>query len=161
MRACIIPGSFDPFTLGHLDIVARASRLFDKVYVAIMVNPEKQGRFDFRQRKLIVEATCAGIPNISVITADGLLADLCTALGVCAIVKGVRNATDLDYETSMASANRFLAPGVETVFLPAKAELAFVSSTFVRELIKHDRPLGGVMHPDAVKLISSGFKSEN
>ncbi len=153
MRACIIPGSFDPFTIGHLDIVARASKLFDKVYVAIMVNPEKQGTFDFRQRKLIAEATCTGISNVSVITADGLLADLCVALGACAIVKGIRNSTDLDYETSMAEANHFLAPAVETVFIPASAECSFISSTLVRELIKYERPLGGVMHPDAIKLI--------
>ncbi len=160
MRACIIPGSFDPFTLGHLDIVTRASKLFDKVYVVIMVNSEKAGSFDFGQRKLIAETSCAGLPNVSVITAGGLLANLCTALGVCAIVKGIRNGTDLDYETSMAGANRFLAPDVETLFLPAKAEYSFVSSTLVRELIKHDRPLYGVMHPDAVKLINSDFKKE-
>ncbi len=158
MKACIVPGSFDPFTLGHLDVVARAAKLFDKVYVAIMVNPEKKGCFDFRQRKLIAEASCVGISNVSVITADGLLADLATALGACAIVKGIRNGADLDYENSMAEANRFLAPEVETVFVPAKAEYSFISSTLVREMMKHERSLVGVMHTGAIKLILSDFK---
>ena len=157
MRACIIPGSFDPFTLGHLDVVKRASGLFDKVYVAIMVNSSKQGRFDFSQRKRIAELSCAGLQNVEIITADGLLCDLCRALGVYAIVKGVRNAQDFTYEQNMAGMNKFLNSDVETLFLPSSPELSFLSSTFARELIKYERPLGGVLHPDAIEYIAELF----
>ncbi|MBR2479101.1 MAG: pantetheine-phosphate adenylyltransferase [Clostridia bacterium] len=160
MRVCIVPGSFDPFTMGHFDLVARASKLFDKVYVAIMTNSEKKGYFDFRQRKLIAEETCKDLPNVSVITADGMLSDLCSALGVCAIVKGVRNVTDFDYETTLASVNRHLAPDVETVFIPTNPKYSHVCSSFVREMLKYDQPLLGILHIDAIKLIKVDFKKE-
>ena len=153
MRACIIPGSFDPFTLGHLDIVKRASKLFDKVYVAIMINSAKTGAFDFAKRKKIAELSCAGLDNVEIITADGLLCELCRALDVSAIVKGVRNTEDFVYESNMAGMNKFLAPEVETVFLPTAREYSFISSTFVRDLIKYEKSLSGVMHPDAIEYI--------
>ncbi len=153
MKICVVPGSFDPFTLGHLDVVKRAAKLFDKVYVAIMVNPSKQGNFDFSKRKRIAEITCEGIENVEVITADGLLVDLCRALGASAVVKGVRNAQDYAYEQNMADMNKHLNPDVETLFLPASPEYSYVSSTFVRELLKHDRSLKGVMHENAIEYI--------
>ncbi len=154
MRICVVPGSFDPFTIGHLDIVARAAQLFDKVYVAIMINPDKTGKFSLAVRKQIAEVSCGDLPNVTVITADGLLADLCTALGAHAIVKGVRNANDYTYEAIFADANRHLS-GVETVWLPARPELNFVSSSFVRELMKYERPIDAVMHPDALHIIEA------
>ena len=154
MRICVVPGSFDPFTVGHLDIVRRAAKLFDKVYVAIMVNAQKKGCFDFAHRKRIAELSCAGLENVEVITADGLLCDLAAALGACAIVKGVRDAQDSAYEINMARMNEFINDKFETVLLPAKPELAFVSSTFVRELMKHEKPLDGLLHPDAAAYIS-------
>ncbi len=153
MRACIVPGSFDPFTLGHLDVVKRAAKLFDKVYVAIMINSSKTGAFDFAKRKKIAELSCEGLDNVEIITADGLLCELCRALGACAIVKGVRNAQDFTYEFNMAGMNKFLAPEVETVFLPCSPEVSFVSSTFVRDLIKYEKSLVGVMHPAAIEYI--------
>ena len=153
MRTCIIPGSFDPFTLGHLDVVRRASKLFDKVYVAIMVNSAKQGTFDFAQRKKIAELSCAGIENVEIITADGLLADLYRALGACAIVKGVRNSQDFSYEFNMAGMNRHINPDAETVFLPCSPEFSFVSSTLVRELIKHQKSLKGMLADSAIEYI--------
>ncbi len=158
MKSCIFPGSFDPFTLGHLDVVRRAAKIFDKVYVAIMVNSEKKGQFDFAQRKMIAEASCAGIPEAEVITADGLLVDLAGALGTCAIIKGVRNSSDCDYEMMLAGVNNFLFSCIETVWLPTRPEYSFICSAFVRELIKYERPLNGVLHPDAIKLIENNFK---
>ncbi len=155
MKACIIPGSFDPFTLGHLDVVRRASRLFDKVYVAILVNPAKHGSFDFAERKRIAELSCAELRNVEVLTADGLLVDLCRALSVSVIIKGVRNERDFSYEFEMAGMNHALSPEIETLLMPCSAELSFVSSTFARELLKHGRELRGVLHPDAIEYISS------
>ena len=154
MRACIIPGSFDPFTLGHLDIVKRAAKIFDKVYVAIMINSAKTGTFDFSKRKKIAELSCEGLENVEIITADGLLCELCRALGVQAIVKGVRNSQDFVYEQNMAGMNKFLNSELETVFLPANPELSFVSSTFARDLLKYGKPLCGVLHPDAIEYIA-------
>lgn len=154
MKICIVPGSFDPFTLGHLDVVKRAADLFDKVYVAIMINSQKKGMFDFAQRKRIAELSCAGLENVEVITADGLLVDLCRGLGASAVVKGVRDAQDCTYEINMARMNGFIDGSFETVLLPAKPELSFLSSTFVRELMKYEKPLDGALHPDAVAYIS-------
>ncbi len=157
MKSCILPGSFDPFTLGHLDIVRRAAKIFDKVYVAVMVNSEKRGLFDFSQRKKIAEVSVSGIPGVEVLTADGLLVDLAAALGASAIIKGVRNGTDFDYEMMLATVNRFLAGRLETIWIPARADYSFISSAFVRELIKYGRPLDGVIHADAIAIIENNF----
>ena len=158
MKTCVVPGSFDPFTLGHLDVVKRASKLFDKVYVAIMVNSAKNGTFDFATRKKIAVVSCEELKNVEVITADGLLCDLVKALGACAIVKGIRNSADAEYELNLAGMNRFIDSSVETVFLPSKQEYAFVSSSFVREMMKFERPIIGLVHPDAIKIIDSAKK---
>ena len=155
MKSCIVPGSFDPMTLGHRDIIERATKIFDRVYVAIMVNSEKKGCFDFSMRKQIAEATCADIPGVSVVTVDGLLVDLCAAFEAPVIVKGIRNGSDFDYENNLAGINKFLAGGVETVWIPASANYSFISSAFVRELIKYDRPLDGVLHPAAIELLKN------
>ena len=106
MKTCVIPGSFDPFTLGHRDMVVRAARLFDRVYVAIMINTEKKGMLDFATRKAVAEVSCADIPGVTVITAEGVLCDLCTALGADAIVKGARDTSDFAYEKQLADINR-------------------------------------------------------
>lgn len=154
MKICVVPGSFDPFTIGHLDVVKRAAALFDKVYVAIMVNSDKTGCFSLATRKKIAEVSCGDLDNVTVITADGLLADLCSALGATAIVKGVRNAADYNYEAIFADANRHLS-GIETVWLPARPELNFVSSSFVRELMRYGHKIDAVMHPDALHIIEA------
>ena len=119
MKTAIIPGSFDPMTLGHRDVVERALKLFDRVIVAIMVNPDKKGRFTFAQRKKIAELTLSDLPEVTVLTADGYLADLAAALKAVAIVKGVRNTEDFEYEQDMAVFNHDRNPVTETVYLPA------------------------------------------
>lgn len=153
MKTCVIPGSFDPFTLGHRDMVVRAARLFDRVYVAIMINTEKKGMLDFATRKAVAEVSCADIPGVTVITAEGVLCDLCTALGADAIVKGARDTSDFAYEKQLADINRRICPGLETVLLTARPENECLSSTFARDMIKYGRPLDGILHPDAIKLL--------
>lgn len=153
MKTCVIPGSFDPFTLGHRDMVVRAARLFDRVYVAIMINTEKKGMLDFATRKALAEVSCADIPGVTVITAEGILCDLCTALGADAIVKGARDTSDFAYEKQLADINRRICPGLETVLLTARPENECLSSTFARDMIKYGRPLDGIIHPDAIKLL--------
>ena len=153
MRKCIVPGSFDPFTIGHFDIVVRASQLFDKVYVAVMVNSEKKGMLDFAQRKRIAELSCGNIPNVEIITAGGTLVDLCRALGACAVVKGVRNTIDFDYEKGLASMNRHLDFQLETVLLPSTPDYDYISSSFAREIIKYGKSLDGVVKSEAIKAL--------
>lgn len=134
-RCAIVPGSFDPMTLGHLDILRRASELYNQVYLAILINPSKEYLFDLETRKRIAEAACANIPNVTVISDNGLLVDLARRLECSVIIKGVRDEKDFIYEKQMAIYNKNLAPEIETLLLPCSSELYNVSSTKVRELL--------------------------
>lgn len=153
MTSAIIPGSFDPMTLGHRDIVLRASRLFDRIIVAIMVNPEKIGRFSFDERKKIAELTISDIKNASVLTSRGYLADLAAEMGAVAIVKGIRNTNDLVYEQEMAVFNHQRNPACETIYLPSYGEMTRISSTAVRHAIDIGAPIESLVQEDAAKYI--------
>lgn len=155
MRTAIIPGSFDPMTLGHKDIVRRALKLFDRVIVAIMINPAKSGRFSFAERKRIAELTLSEFPEVTVITADGYLADLAAALKAVAIVKGVRNTEDFEYEQDMAVFNHERNPVTETVYLPAYGDNIEISSTLARGLIDDKEALSTMLSPEAITFIES------
>lgn len=132
MRA-ICPGSFDPVTHGHLDIIERTARFFDDVVVGVGRNTSKNGLFDLEQRLAMLAQACAHVPNVVVAPIDGLLAEYCRQHGIDAIVKGLRFASDFDYELQMAQMNKQLT-GIETVLLPTAAQWSFVSSTLVREI---------------------------
>ena len=134
MRRAVCPGSFDPVTLGHLDVIGRAATLFDEVVVAVGTNPSKSRLFPPEERLAMLERVCAGIDRVRVASFSGLLTDFCTANDVQAIVKGLRAGTDFDYELPMAHMNATLAPGVETVYLPTSAGWSFVSSSLVKEV---------------------------
>lgn len=153
MKTAIIPGSFDPMTLGHRDVVERATKLFDRIIVAIMVNPDKKGTFSFSERKKIAELTLSDLPTVTVITADGYLADLAAALKAVAIVKGVRNTEDFEYEQDMAVFNHGRNPVTETLYLPAYGNVADISSTYARALIEENSDLFGVLAPEAIEYI--------
>ena len=133
-HCCLYPGSFDPVTLGHLDIIRRAAAIFDTVVVGVLHNPDKQGLFSVGQRVDMLERACAEIPNVKIIAWPGLLADLTRETGIRAVVRGVRNTADLDSESTMAHINGRLDPGLETLFLPASPERADVSASMVRQL---------------------------
>lgn len=129
----VFPGSFDPPTVGHVDIVLRAAPLFRKLVVAMGVNTTKKYMFGFEQRLAMLQQAFAPHPTVEVIDFEGLTVDLCKRLGATFIVRGVRNGTDHDHERTIALMNRQLG-NVETIFLPAAPEHAHVSSTIVREL---------------------------
>jgi pantetheine-phosphate adenylyltransferase len=130
----VCPGSFDPVTLGHVDVVRRAAALFDEVVVAVGVNQSKSRLFTAEERLEMLERACAGLERVRVASFTGLLTDFCIANDVHAIVKGLRAGTDFDYELPMAHMNATLAPGVETVYLPTSAGWSFVSSSLVKEV---------------------------
>lgn len=131
---CLYPGSFDPVTLGHLDIIRRAAAIFDTVVVGVLHNPDKQGLFPAAQRVDMLKRACAEIPNVEIIAWPGLLAQLTKETGIRVVVRGVRNAADLDSETTMAHINGDLDPGLETLFLPASPGKTDVSASMVRQL---------------------------
>ena len=134
MKTILYPGSFDPVTLGHMDIIQRASSLADRLLVAVLINPNKTGMFPPQERVEMLQEACAEIQNVKVIMFTGLLADLARREQVQAIIKGVRGVIDLENETTMARANKQLGGGLETLFLPSSSKVEHISSTLVREI---------------------------
>ncbi|MFD5796791.1 pantetheine-phosphate adenylyltransferase [Streptomyces diastatochromogenes] len=133
MRRAVCPGSFDPITNGHLDIIARASRLYDEVYVAVMINKSKKGLFEIDERIELIREVTAEYGNVIVESFHGLLVDYCKQRDIPAIVKGLRAVSDFDYELQMAQMNMGLT-GVETLFVPTNPTYSFLSSSLVKEV---------------------------
>ena len=146
-RLAICPGSFDPLTVGHVDLVERAAALFDRVVVAILVNSDKSPLFTQAERVAIVREVFAPVKNVDVEAFDGLLVDYADRRGAVAIVRGLRSATDTDYELSMSLMNRHLKPSVDSVFLPTAASVAHVSSRLVKEVWRLGGDVGGLVPP--------------
>lgn len=136
-RTALFPGSFDPFTAGHLNILKRALTMFDEVVVAVGVNIDKQGFFSNEKRLEIIRQATQGLEGVRIMQYDNLTIDACRALGIRHIVRGVRNMIDFETERSIADANRKLAPEIETIIIPTAQEFAHISSTAVRDLLKH------------------------
>ena len=134
MNIAICPGSFDPITRGHVDIIRRASKIFDKVIVLVLTNPNKKHVFPIEVRRTIIEKALVGSENIEVDSYCGLLADYAKNAGATAIVKGLRAMSDFEYEFQMALTNKKLYPGLETVFLTSSAENMYLSSSMVRQV---------------------------
>lgn len=135
-RIAVFPGSFDPFTIGHLSIVSRAADLFDKIIIAIGINDKKQSTHSEQERITQIEKAVKGIENIEVISYHGLTVDVCKQYGAKYLLRGVRSFTDFEYEQNMADINRKIA-GIETVILFTLPEHASISSSIVRELDKY------------------------
>lgn len=152
-RIAIVPGSFDPMTNGHLDIIKKAAALYDKVYVAVMINDKKTYMFTLEERRMIAESATAEIDGVEVISSSGWLWKLAKDLGACAIVKGYRNESDLRYEQEMAAFNDAHNPEAKTVLLKAEADLEGLSSTLVREKIRKGEALEGYLPEAAIEKI--------
>ena len=145
----VCPGSFDPVTNGHVDVVRRAATLFDEVVVAVLANPAKTGLFPIDERVDLLRASLDGLDGVRVeAVSGGLLVDYCRSVGAAAIVKGVRSGNDYAYELPMARMNRHLT-GIETVFLPAGPAFEHVSSSLVKEVAGHGGDVAGLV-PDVV-----------
>ena len=141
MRIAVCPGSFDPITVGHLDLAERAAAIFDRVILCVMVNGEKKHMFTLDERLELARAAAAHLPNVEAAACGGLLADFAREQGACALVKGVRGGTDLDWVMQLAQINRDLFPRLDTVLLPARPEHMHISSTMVREMLRYQQRL--------------------
>ena len=148
-RRCVCPGSYDPVTRGHADVIRRAAALYDEVVVAVLHNPAKRGTFSPQERRDLVLDGCADLGNVRVeLFADRLLVDVCRELDATAIVKGLRGGTDFAYELPMALMNKHLT-GIETVFLPGDPRFEHVSSSLVKEVVRYGGDVSGLV-PDPV-----------
>ena len=154
MSTAICPGSFDPITVGHLDLAERAAAIFDEVIVCVMVNGEKRTMFTPSQRLEMVRAAVAHLPNVRPALWEGLLADFARRENARALVKGARGGTDFDWEYQMAQINRDLWPELDTVILPAQTRHLHISSTMVRDFIRHGQRLEGIVPPGAIPVLA-------
>jgi len=147
----LFPGSFDPFTAGHLNILKRALTIFDEVVVAAGVNQDKRGFYDSDTRLRIIAQATKGLEGVRIIKYDGLTVDVCREMGICHIVRGVRNMLDFENERAIADANRRLAPEIDTIIIPTAQEFAHISSSAVRDIIKHHGDTS-LFEPDGIIL---------
>lgn len=153
-----MPGSFDPVTLGHLDVVRRAADLFDEVVVAVATNAAKRPLLPAAQRVALAGAAVAGLPRVRVAEVPGLLVDFCRGVGATAIVKGLRSGGDYDAELPMAWMNRHL--GVETVFLPADPAVAHIASSLVKDVARHGGPIEELVPPGVAEVVRAALAGE-
>lgn len=150
MRRALVPGSFDPVTNGHLDIIIRASAMFDEVLIAVAPNSTKTPLFTIEERIEMLTEVCASCENVTVTTFEGLLVQFACENGVTAIVKGLRAVSDFEYELQMALMNRRLQPEIETIFLMTGAEYSYLSSSIVKEIARLGGAVEGLV-PDCVE----------
>ncbi len=158
MTHAVCPGSFDPPTLGHLDVFGRAAALFDQVTVAVLVNPSKSGMFDIPERLELLGAVTSTWGNVRIDSFSGLLVDYCGGQDITAIVKGLRGVSDFDYEIQMAQMNRSLT-GVDTLFLPTAPEHAFVSSSLVKQVAAYGGDVSAYLPPVVLAALASKLPS--
>jgi len=153
MKIALVPGSFDPMTTGHLAIVRRALKLFDRVVVAVLNNADKKYTFSLDERVQIALRTVAQEERVTVVYSDGYLVDLASSIGACALVKGLRNREDFEYELAGEEYNRSRLPEVETVYLRSAPEFEKVSSTEARRLLAAEADTSGILTPAAAEYI--------
>lgn len=157
MNIAVYPGSFDPCTNGHIDIIKRVSKVFDKVIVAVLCNSSKTPLFTASERIDFIKKATADIPNIEVVSFSGLLVDLMNEHNAKIVVKGLRAVSDFEYEFQMALTNRKLCPDLETFFISASTEYMFLSSSIVKEIASYDGDLAGLVPDDLIPVIKSRF----
>jgi pantetheine-phosphate adenylyltransferase len=157
--AALVPGSFDPPTNGHLDVIERCAGLFDRVLVAVVENPAKAPMFSTEERIEMLEKCTAGWPNIEVGSFSGLLVDYCAQEGIDVIVKGLRAMTDFDYEFQMSQMNRHLS-GIVTLFVATKAEYGYLSSSLVKQVAELGGPIDKLVPPVVVVAMEERLANE-
>jgi pantetheine-phosphate adenylyltransferase len=153
----VYAGSFDPPTRGHLDLMERAAKLFDRVVIAIGRHPTRNPLFTFEERLALLRDVSKGIPNLSIDSFEGLLYQYCQRIGAQVIVRGLRAATDFEYELQIAHANADMAPQIDTVFLPTRTNYGFVSASLVREIASHGGDVSHYAPPSVCEALKKKF----
>lgn len=157
MRHCIYPGTFDPLTYGHLDVLKRAAQLFDKVTVAISNNPSKGPFFTAEERLALLRPNLVDLKNVEAATFNNLLVEYARDIGACAIVRGLRAISDFEFEFNMALMNRHLEPRIESIFLMPSEEFSFTSSTLVKQVAKYGGNISHFVPPNVAEALRIAY----
>jgi pantetheine-phosphate adenylyltransferase len=157
MRHCIYPGTFDPITYGHLDVLARAAKLFDRVTVAIALNAGKSPLFTADERRAMLQAEVARLPNVTVTTFGGLLVDFARDQQADAIIRGLRALSDFEFEFNMALMNRHLQPAIETIFVMPNEQFSYTSSSLVKQVAKFGGDVAHFVPPNVAAALKTAF----
>lgn len=158
MHHCIYPGTFDPITYGHLDVLGRAAKLFDRVTVGVADNPGKGPLFSVAQRLEMLQSNVAKFPNVTVTTFGGLLVDFCVAQKADAIIRGLRALSDFEFEFNMALMNRHLKPQVETIFVMPNEQFSYTSSSLVKQVAKYGGDVSHFVPPNVAAALRKAYK---
>jgi len=148
MKRAVFPGSFDPFTIGHLDVLKSSLRLFDSVVIAVGYNLQKGGYFSVEERIEIIRQSVAHLKHVEIESYSGMTIDFCNKTGAEFIIRGVRSTTDFDFERVIAQANTKMSPNIQTVFIPSSPEYSFISSTVVRDVLVNGGDAGIFLTPE-------------
>ncbi len=158
MRHCIYPGTFDPITYGHLDVLARAAKLFDKITVAVAESAGKAPLFSAADRVAMIQPNVAQLPHVGVTTFSGLLVEFCVAQKADAIIRGLRALSDFEFEFNMALMNRHLEPRIETLFVMPNEQFSYTSSTLVKQVAKFGGDVSHFVPPNVGEALTRAFK---
>lgn len=158
MRVAVYPGSFDPVTNGHIDIIRRAAKMVDKLIVGILINSSKTPLFSAQERVNMLEEVCRDIPNVEVRYFEGLLVDFVVECGATIVVRGLRAVTDFEYELQWAQSNRIVCPQVDTMFLVTNVAYSYLSSSVVREYASHKGDISEFVPEFVANLLVEKFK---
>lgn len=161
MKRVIYPGTFDPFTNGHLHIVEKASKLFDEVIILIIAHPSKTTMFSIEERISFIQANIGDLPNVKIKHASGLTVQFAKDVEACAMIRGIRNEKDYAYEAELASINQILDSTIETVFLMSHASYAHISSSNVKTIAKYQGNLSSFVHPIVAEALYTYFKNQD
>lgn len=160
MKKAIYPGSFDPITIGHIDVIERACKLFDEVIVVVLENSAKKTLFTMEERKQLIAQSICSIPNASVAVYDGLTIDFAKEIGACAMIRGIRQVKDYEYELNNASCNAWIDPSIETILMFSKQEYSFVSSTSIKEFAAFHQNLKGLVSEPVERALLEKFSTK-
>ena len=147
MKRAIYPGSFDPLTLGHLDMIKRSAKIVDELVVGVLNNSAKNSLFSLDERVSMIKEMTESMPNVTVASFDGLLVDYMKEINATIIVRGLRAVTDFEYELQMAQTNRVIAPEIDTIFLTTNLKYSYLSSSIVKEIAEYEGDISEFLHP--------------